>query len=60
MALYGKDMTFGRYGGMLHAYYLKQFRDFAARAARGKNDLLSAERAAQVQGVIDGIYAEKR
>lgn len=33
MALHGKDMTFGRYGGMLHAYYLKQFRE-AAEARR--------------------------
>lgn len=49
-----------KYYGAGGDLYLKQFRDFAARAARGKNDLLSAERAAQVQGVIDGIYAEKR
>lgn len=49
-----------KYYGAGGDLYLKQFRRFAALASRGENDYFYAERAAQVQRVLDGVYAEYR
>lgn len=40
--------------------YLKQLDDFAATVRSGKTDLFYAERAVQVQKIVDQIYAEKQ